>query len=216
VGWALGDGREHAEPGWDAQEAEALYDLLENDIIPAFYARDAQGIPRAWVARMRASMACLAPRFSSNRMVCEYVEHLYLPATASYRRRCEAGGQLARALYTWQKTLETHWHAVGFGHLEVRQEGNQWVFRVQVYLGEISPKWMRVELYADPVIDEEPLRLVMRQEKQIPGAYNGYVYQIAVPASRPAWHFTPRLIPYHPEVHVPMEAAYIVWQPLRA
>jgi starch phosphorylase len=212
VGWALGDGCEHAEPDWDAREAEALYDLLENDIIPAFYARDARGIPCAWVARMRASMACLAPRFSSNRMVGEYVERLYLPTAAAFRRRSASGGQLARALYAWQRTLEAHWHEIRFGKLEVHQEGDQWVFRAQVYLGEVSPQWVRVELYADPVVDEEPLRAAMVQENHLPDVLNGYVYQTAVPAARPAWHFTPRLVPHHPEVRVPLEAAYIVWQ----
>ena len=64
VGWALGDGREHGDdPAWDAAEAEALYTLLEREIIPEFYKRDNGGIPAAWVARMRESMARLTPRF---------------------------------------------------------------------------------------------------------------------------------------------------------
>ena len=73
VGWALGDGQEHGDdPAWDAVEAEALYDLLEHEVIPEFYARDQQGIPIAWVTRMRKSMAQLTPRFSTNRVVREY------------------------------------------------------------------------------------------------------------------------------------------------
>jgi glycogen phosphorylase len=160
----------------------------------------------------RPTLTISAPRFSSNCMVYEYVECLYLPAAAAFRRRCAAGGQLARALSAWQRTLETHWYEVRFGNLDVHQAGDQWVFRVQVYLGEVPTQWVQVELYADPLADEEPLRLVMRQGEQIPGARNGYVYQTTVPASRPAWHFTPRLIPDHPEVRVPAEAAYIVWQ----
>ena len=63
VGWALGDGQEHGDdPAWDAAEAEALYDLLEREVIPEFYTRDANGIPTAWVARMRESMARLTPQ----------------------------------------------------------------------------------------------------------------------------------------------------------
>ncbi len=81
VGWALGDGQEHGDdPAWDAMEAEALYDLLEREVIPEFYTRDEQGIPSAWVARMRESMARLTPRFSTNRAVREYTEQYYLPA----------------------------------------------------------------------------------------------------------------------------------------
>ena len=64
VGWALGDGGEHGDdPAWDAAEADALYDLLEREVIPEFYTRDKNGIPTAWVARMRESMARLTPRF---------------------------------------------------------------------------------------------------------------------------------------------------------
>ncbi len=78
VGWALGDGQEHGDdPAWDVIEAEALYDLLEHEVIPEFYTRDEQGIPTAWVARMRESMARLTPRFSSSRAVREYTCLLY-------------------------------------------------------------------------------------------------------------------------------------------
>jgi starch phosphorylase len=81
VGWALGDGGEHGDdPAWDASEAKALYELLENRVIPEFYARDANGISAAWVKRMRASMAQLTPRFSADRTVREYTEQHYLPA----------------------------------------------------------------------------------------------------------------------------------------
>ena len=103
VGWALGDGQEHGDdPAWDAAEAEALYDLLEREVIPEFYTRDEQGIPTAWVARMRESMARLTPHFSTNRAVREYTEQHYLPAASAYRaagcrqRRDRRGvGQLA-------------------------------------------------------------------------------------------------------------------------
>ena len=102
VGWALGDGQEHGDdPAWDAVEADALYDLLEREVIPEFYTRDEQGIPTAWVTRMRESMARLTPRFSTNRTVREYTERHYLPAAAAYRARAadkgavgSAGGQL--------------------------------------------------------------------------------------------------------------------------
>ena len=88
VGWALGDGQEHGDdPAWDAAEAEALYDLLEREVIPEFYARDDKGIPTSWVARMRESMARLTPRFSANRTVREYTEQRYIPAAAAYRER---------------------------------------------------------------------------------------------------------------------------------
>ena len=75
VGWALGGGQEHGDdPAWDAVEAEALYDLLEYEVIPEFYDLNEQGIPAAWVARMRESMARLTTQFLANRAVREYTE----------------------------------------------------------------------------------------------------------------------------------------------
>ena len=85
VGWALGDGLEHGDdPAWDTIEANALYNLLEQEVIPEFYTRDKNGIPVAWVRRMRKSMARLTPVFSADRTVREYTEQYYLPATIIY------------------------------------------------------------------------------------------------------------------------------------
>jgi starch phosphorylase len=95
VGWALGDGQEHGDDlAWDALDAEALYDLLEREVIPEFYTRDANGIPAAWVARMRESMAQLTPHFSTNRAVREYTELHYLPAAVAYLERAADKGAI--------------------------------------------------------------------------------------------------------------------------
>ena len=97
LGWALGDGQEHGDdPAWDAIEAEALYDLLEREVIPEFYTRDERGIPTAWVARMRESMARLTPRFSANRAVRDYTEQYYIPAAVAYRLRSANNGAIGR------------------------------------------------------------------------------------------------------------------------
>ena len=107
VGWALGDVREHGDdPAWDAVEAEALYDLLERQVIPEFYTRDKKGIPTAWVARMRESMATLTPRFSANRSVREYTEQHYLPAAIIYRKRAAHKGAVGRQVVDWRHRLE--------------------------------------------------------------------------------------------------------------
>ena len=108
VGWALGDGQEHGDdPAWDAVEADALYDLLEREVIPEFYTRDESGIPTAWVKRMRESMARLTPRFSANRAVREYTEQYYLPAAAAYRLRIANKGAIGRQIVDWQHTSGT-------------------------------------------------------------------------------------------------------------
>ena len=142
AGWALG-GDDGPASGSDADDAERLYGLLEQEIIPEFYARDAQGIPRAWVERIRASMANLAPSFSSNRMMREYVERHYLPAASAFQRRSADGARLARELGAWTETLERHWSEVRFGDVNVSRERDGWRFEAQVYLGAVPADMVR-------------------------------------------------------------------------
>jgi starch phosphorylase len=213
VGWALGDGREHdSDPAWDAIEAEALYGLLEREVIPEFYTRDAQGIPSAWVARMRESMARLTPRFSSNRAVREYTEQYYFPAAAAYRERAADKGASGVQLVNWRHALERTWAALRFGDVKVETDGKQHVFEVQVYLDELDPEAVRVELYADGVRDGAPVRQEMKRVRQLVGATNGYAYRSGVPAARPATDYTARLIPHRDGVAVPLEDDHILWQ----
>jgi starch phosphorylase len=213
VGWALGDGREHGDdPAWDAAEAEALYDLLEREVIPEFYTRGEKGIPTAWVARMRESMALLTPRFSANRTVREYTEQHYLPAAATYRERAAEKGVIGRLVAIWQHALEQTWAALRFGEVRVETDGEQHVFEAEVHLNDLDPNVVRVELYADGVNGSAPVRHEMMRVRQLPGAAGGYVYRAAVSAARPPADYTARVIPHHARVAVPLEAAQILWQ----
>ncbi|MGA9031712.1 MAG: alpha-glucan family phosphorylase [Sulfuricaulis sp.] len=213
VGWALGDGQEHdSDPAWDAIEAEALYSLLEREVIPEFYTRDEQGIPSAWVARMRESMARLTPRFSSNRAVREYTEQYYFPAVAAYRERAADKGKVGVDIINWRHALEKKWATLHFGEVKVETDGEQHVFEVQVYLDDLAPEAVRVELYANGVGDGAAVRQEMKRVRQLVGAINGYAYRAGVPAARPATDYTARLIPHHDGAAVPLEAARILWQ----
>ena len=150
VGWALGDGQEHGDdPAWDAAEAEALYQLLEQEVVPEFYTRDPNGIPTAWVARMRESMARLTPRFSANRTVREYAEKYYLPALAAYQERAADKGALGAQIVNWRHTLERKWAGLRFGDVKIESAGQQHTFEVQVFLDELDPDAVRLELYAE-------------------------------------------------------------------
>jgi glycogen phosphorylase len=213
VGWALGDGREHGDdPAWDATEAAALYDLLENEVIPEFYTRDANGIPTAWVARMRESMARLAPRFSANRTVREYTENYYLPAAAAYRRRAADRSALAAGIVAWQQSLQAEWARLHIGNVTVEKGGEENIFEVQVYLGELDPSAVQVELYADPPDGDRPIVEKMTHARPLVGIVGGHVYRAAIAATRPASDYTPRIVPSFPDVSVPLETPQILWQ----
>jgi starch phosphorylase len=213
AGWAVGDSQEHSEPGSDAREADALYGILEGEVVPAFYSRDAAGIPRAWVARVRASMADLAPRFSSNRMVRQYVDDVYVAAAAAVHRRAADGCGLARDLHAWGTELAAHWAEVRIETVDVTAVGNDWAFVVRVTLGKIAPDRVSVELYAEPLGGTEAVRIRMEPSEGRglqPGDIE-LIYRATAPASRPASDYTPRIVPHHPEAWIPMEAPHIRW-----
>jgi glycogen phosphorylase len=213
VGWALGDGQENGDdPKQDAAEALALYDLLEREVIPEFYARDRQGIPTAWVARMRESMARLTPRFSASRAVREYTEKHYLPGAASYRQRAANQGAGGRQMVEWRRTSGEKWADLRFGEMKVETDGTQHVFEAQVCLNDFDPNAMRVELYADAVNGGEPVRQAMTRVRRLAGAASAYAYRVEVAATRPITDYTARAIPNCDGVAVPLEAAQIQWQ----
>ena len=212
VGWALGDGKDHTEPNWDNVEAEQLYRLLEEQIVPMFYQRDAAGIPRDWVARIRKSMSTLAPKFSTNRMVGEYLKQMYLPASSEFLRRSQDQGKIARELRSWEKLLQAHWHEIHFGKQEARREGDEWIIEVPVYLGEIPAQFVQVELYTEITDNEHGCCELMRQGESIVGAMNGYLYRTLIKGAADINHFTPRVIPYHTDAEIPAEMSLICWQ----
>ncbi|HVO91665.1 MAG TPA: alpha-glucan family phosphorylase [Terriglobales bacterium] len=213
VGWALGDGQEHNDdPSWDAAEAQALYELLEREVIPEFYTRNDDGVPTAWVARMRESMATLTPRFSANRTVREYTEQHYLPAAAAYRNRAADQAAFGRHAVEWRHALERRWAMLRFGDVKVESDGAQHVFEAQVYLDELDPNAVQVELYADGVNGDGPVRQAMKRVRQLVGATNGFAYSARVAATRPATDFTARVIPFCAGAAVPLEATRILWQ----
>ena len=212
VGWALGDGNVHGDdPVWDALEAEALYDLLERQVIPEFYARDADGIPTAWVARMRESMAQLTPHFSTNRVVREYTEQHYLPAASTYRERAANHGASGRQLVDWQRALTHNWPALRFGKVSVETQDGEHGFEVEVDLAELDPEAVRVELCADEI---EGFVAVREQMKlvQPTGMTGSHAYRGKVSAVRPEVAYTARLVPSHDGVAIPLEEARILWQ----
>ncbi|NLH17265.1 MAG: glycosyltransferase family 1 protein [Phycisphaerae bacterium] len=213
VGWAIGDGAVQGDDSQrDASDAEDLYRLLENEVIPAFYDRRDSDLPVAWLKRVRDSMAELTHRFSATRTVIEYTEQHYLPAAAAYRQResnrCEIGGQIL----AWQKSLEENWPNVHFNEIKYRVHDNNLVFEVMVDLKEIDPESIQVELYADRIGNFEQVRKPMQRDRKQKNPSGIYLYRVTVPANRPPTDFTPRIIPFHTNGAIPLEASYIVWQ----
>jgi len=190
-----------------------LYRLLEEKVVPLFYERDEEGVAKGWVAMVRASMARLTPRYSSARMMQEYIDRIYRPSAIAYRKRSAEGAALAEELAAWQARLNENWKELRFGRLTLAREGESWRFSVEAYMGELQPDDVRLELYADPLPggDGSPERIVMERKVALAGSVNGSIFGASLPAKRPAEDYTPRIVPYHPEAFIPMEEAHIMW-----
>ena len=214
VGWAIGDGKEHGEdPAWDASEADMLYTLLEREVIPEFYQRDQNGIPTAWVKRIRESMARLTPRFSSNRAVREYTDRYYIPAAKNYQERAANQGAMGERIVNWQHDLKQKWDHLRFGEVKVETAEGKHVFEIQVYLNGLDPDLVLIELYADGVNGDGAIRHKMARGRKLLGTENGYIYFTEVDATRPVSDFTARVIPFTSRgCMIPLEADQIFWQ----
>lgn len=197
VGWALGDGKDRGnDPAWDAEEAGQLYDILENKVIPEFYNRNEKGIPAAWIARIRESMARLTPKYSANRAVREYTERFYLPGAKRYRDRSANAKQLSE----WMRSMQTRWPHFRFLEQKVQTDAKEHHFEVTVDFGGLRSEEIVVELYASPQMKQG-----MRKEGE-----NRYV--ASVPNDYPVDQFTARARPLNPTLVLPLELPLISWQ----
>jgi len=211
VGWALGDKLEHdSDPAWDDIEAGKLYDILEQQVVPEFYNRNQNNVPERWVARMRKSMALLTPRFSANRTVREYTEQYYLPAAASYLKRAADKGEAGERIVTINHDLRNKWQQIHFGDVQIEKIETGYLFHVKVWLNGISPDEVLVELYAEGINAEAPVKIKMETDSI--GDQEEYKYHAKLTSIRPASDFTARIIPCYQSISIPLENNMILWQ----
>ncbi len=212
VGWALGDGQEHGEdPSWDAAEAEALYDLLEKQVVPEFYGRNEKGIPERWIERMRKSMKNLTTLFSANRSVREYTENFYLPAAKNYIKRAADKGTDGIKIEHAHHELQQEWSHIQFGEVRSEDKDNGHIFHVQVKLNGLNPENVLVELYADGINGAEPVKIKMKPVADAAG--NGVKeYDAETDGSRPVSDYTACIVPNYENISVPLEDNLILWQ----
>lgn len=204
VGWALGDGEEHpASFELDQKEAEELYRILEESVIPTFYQRNAEGVPDAWIQKIRTSMSLLTPLYSSNRSVREYTERYYIPASQNLLKRKTEGEKIL----AWKRQLEENWQHLRFGPLEIRTEGEEHLLSQACYLDSIPQESVQVSLFANPGIN-----IPMKYVKELPGSPGMHVYEAAVPSNRLTTDYTPRITPYYQGVATPLECPLIFWE----
>jgi starch phosphorylase len=223
IGWAIGRGEEYADPEYQDQlESEALYEVLERDIVPTFYDRGADALPRRWIAAMKASIGNLCPTFNTHRMVREYTDRFYLPMAERTRAQAANGLERALALAAWRTRVVAAWPRIAIQSAETDLAdgvsptiGQSVRTRARVQLATLTPEDVTVELYVGRVdaqgelvhAQPVPMHLVGRDGD------GSHVFE----ADSPLWRgsglngYTVRVLPSHPDLSTPFQPGLIAW-----
>ena len=226
VGWGIGSGEEYEQPDWDMQdyiEAQALYNLLEKDVIPAFYAHARDGLPREWIGRIKASMRKLAPFFNTYRMVREYTEEYYLPSHHRFASLTEPDIKRGITFSKWQRNTRENWHAVRIDRVEVEPQqlkvNEEIHVRAWVHLGALEPEDVTVQLYYGPLDSKDQIVAGETLDMQhcCPDQAAGPGHNVHEFFSDLAYTttgkrgFSVRVLPHHDDLGNPILMNLIVW-----
>ncbi len=219
VGWAIGRGEIYDDPEYqDTLESQVIYELLEKEIVPLFYSRGRDGLPRAWIAKMKAALGRLAPVYNTDRMLMDYTTKYYMPVSARYLAMQENQGQRAKNLAAWKATVRENWGQLRVENVEANtlaevHVNSEIVVRARVNLGSLSPDDVRVQLYyghVNPAGDIQqgqvaPMELTEKQDA-------AYIYEGKVNFTTSGLHgYTVRVVPYHPDMTTPFDSGLIYW-----
>jgi starch phosphorylase len=220
TGWAIGSDEEYGDEAYqDEVESNALYDLLEKEIVPLFYQRGSDNLPRGWIGHMKAAMRAICPVFNTNRMVRQYVEEFYLPALERHTLLTQDGAQHARALGAWEAHVRQGWGAlrivkVEAERLENLKVGDTLVVCASLDLGNLTPDDINVQLYQG-ALDAGgnilwPQPVPMNPTGQPSGSQ--YTFTCSIPLTTSGRQgYTVRVLPRHPDLDDPFKLGLILW-----
>jgi starch phosphorylase len=218
-GWAIGSGEEYEDQELqDEIESKAAYDLLEREIIPLFYTRGRDGLPRPWVKHMKASMAQVGREMNSHRMLIEYSEHFYLPALEKARAFAAEEYASARAIAAYLQRLKKSWAQVKVESLTVPEQtmykiADKVEVSARINLGGLSPQEVRVELYfgsissSGTIENAGSVEMIPQSDGRSAVEYRGQI-ECAVTGRQ---GYTVRLLPKHPALIHPYVPGYLRW-----
>jgi starch phosphorylase len=218
-GWAIASAEQTADLAHrDQIEADSLFDLLENQIVPTFYVRSEGPVPRRWIARVKHDLASLGPKVVASRMVREYTTRLYEPAAAASDAALASGAAGAKALAAWKAGVLEGWPGVKIldvssptGAVEVGQVRE---VHADVVLDGLAPGDVQVQLVHGPVGPNDELTDVAVVPMQHAGTDdNGAAHYEGSFTCRfvGRYGFTVRVLPYHPGLQSPVELGRIAW-----
>ncbi len=220
-GWAIGPEIENGTIEFQNEvDAGSLYQLLENQIIPLYYAKPDGKLPLAWLQLMRESIRSVTPVFNTHRMVKEYTERLYIPAAKSHKDFSRDNCAAATHLSQWKSKIRKDWPQVRIQDVQIgntdRQNipvGESLQLSTRVHLGAVDPKHVRVEAYHGESENggiKNPAVTILAESSQ--NGDGSYVYQGSVPAAESgAYGFSVRIVPTHPHLMQAHELRLITW-----
>ena len=221
-GWAIGAEIDDGSVEFQNEvDASSLYQLLENQIIPLYYAKPDGKLPLAWLQLMRESIRSVTPVFNTQRMVKEYTERLYIPAAKSYENFSRDGCDAATQLSQWKSQIRKDWPQVQIFDVQISNKDRQNVLVgeslqicARVHLGAVDPQHVRVEAYHGEIDDGDirnPTPTVLNQSSEANGD-GDYIYEGSVPATESgAYGFSVRVVPTHPYLMQAHELRLITW-----
>jgi len=233
-GWIIGAGENCDDVDYqDVVESQAIYDMLENEVIPLFYTRSADNLPRAWIRRVKNSIKWIAPRFNTNRMVAEYTRRFYHPSTAKWRYLNAEECSKAKAFSSWKAQMKNDWPELAVsdvimqvqnddGQQEINPKkpllkvGSQLCIRARIKLGKIKPNDVSVELYHGPVDNWENIKdgsAVRMDYEKLAEQEGEHWFVGSMPCSETGQRgVTVRILPKHPDLTNPYEMGLILWE----
>jgi starch phosphorylase len=221
-GWAIGAEIEEGDAEFQNEvDAASLYQLLENQIIPLYYAKPDGKLPLAWLQLMRESIRSVTPIFNTQRMVEEYAERLYLPAARAHKEFARENWRAANELSRWKAQMRKDWPQVQIRDVQIKNKDRQKIqvgeslqVAATIHLGAVEPKHVRVEAYHGEA-ENDALRnpsVTELAESQRQGGNGDYVYEGSVPAAESGTYgFSVRVIPTYPHLLQAHELRLIAW-----
>jgi starch phosphorylase len=220
-GWAIGAEINDGSVDFQSEvDGPSLYQLLENQIIPLYYAKPDGKLPLAWLQLMRESIRSVTPNFNTHRMVKEYTERLYIPAAQAHREFTQNNGAAASDLSRWKTRIRKDWPQIRIDDVQVsnldRQNipvGESLQVSARVHLGEVDPQHVRVEAYHGEASNggvKNPCITTLAEEGR--NGDGSYIYRGSVPAAESgAYGFSVRVVPIHPHLQQNHELRLITW-----
>ena len=219
VGWAIGKGESYQDAAYQDQvEAEALYQLLEKEIVPTFYERRSDGVPRKWIDRMKTSIMRLCPEFNMHRMAMQYTDEYYLAAHRRHLRLQADDASRARNLAAWRVRVEAAWPRLqikavsnGLGEFNL---GNEIPVSVTVFLDSLTPEDVSVQIFSGRVDAHDEINSPEITPMTASGNEgNGlYRFQASLHTAKSGFFgYAVRILPHHPDAVTPFIPHLITW-----